>query len=75
MYVSLKTQYSIGDIIDELGKTPFVDLSTGIIPLQMSEKLFIGGGCEYVSPPGEESGVFDPMAARNISICVSGPIL
>lgn len=72
MQVSLEVQYSIGDILVELGGNTSFDSATGIIPVKMGDKLFIGGGCE-LSKVGDSGA--HPASPQNISICVSGPML
>lgn len=81
MQVNLKVQYSIGDIIAELGEVAYFDSATGLIPVKMGDKLFLGGGCETSfltdSPASgiEGTGIAHQLTPQNISICVSGPIL
>lgn len=71
MFVTREIKYSIGDIIEELGETASID---GVIAVKMSDKLFLGGGCE--TPIKKEPGYDENfIAPQNISICVSGPIL
>ncbi len=80
MYVNFEVQYTIGDILDELGEATTFDPPTGIIPLNMQDKLFLGGGCEAsITPIGfdsrfKETGT-SSVSPENVSICVSGPIL
>lgn len=76
---------SIDEILDELGQRPAP--ASGVIPIDIADKLFLGGGCEARPRPnrateattGATTGATDETAAtdpaQNISICVSGPIL